>query len=139
MTYLTYNSQLRTETDPATVATLLRKGWVETVPPTYDPSLQHAPEWTNGEWIARDLTEEELAAADRKTWPNPSAFLGEFQLPELAAISLSTDPTIAALRLLLSAWPADVWSDDDRIVLGMARLVEVGILSQERHDEILTP
>jgi len=36
----------------------------------------------------------------------------------------SSDPTIAALRLLLASWAADVWSDDPRIQLGLAKLVE---------------
>ena len=93
-------------------------------------------------WVADAIeTDAKLAIVrTRKIWPTAAAFLGEFDLAkgELSAISLSTDPTVAALRLLLAAWPADVWSDDPRIQMGMARLVEVGILTQERSDEILT-
>jgi len=59
---LTYQQQLRNESDPAVIANLQRKGWVETVPPSYDAATQHAPEWVNGEWIVRDKTTEEMAA-----------------------------------------------------------------------------
>ena len=58
-------------------------------------------------------------------------------MTELAAISLSTDPTVAALRLLLLAWPADVWSDDPRIVGGLAALVASGIINETRKAEII--
>jgi hypothetical protein len=73
----------------------------------------------------------------RKTWPNAAAFLGEFSLPELAAISLSTDPTVAALRILLLAWPADVWSDDPRIQMGLDALVSAGVIDVDRIEEIV--
>jgi hypothetical protein len=106
-------------------------------PPAHDAFTQHAPEWGDGEWIVRDLTPDELAAAARKTWPNAAAFLGEFTMPELAAIELSTDPTIAALRLLLASWTADVWSDDPRIVMGLDALESAGIITEARRGEIV--
>jgi hypothetical protein len=93
-------------------------------------------EWVLRSWEAVALTPDELAARARKTWPNASAFLGEFSMPELAAISLSADPTIAALRLLLASWPSDVWSDDARIVMGLAALVSAGIIDETRSAEI---
>ncbi len=74
---------------------------------------------------------------DRKIWPNSAAFLAEFTMPELAAISLSLDPTIAALRLLLASWPADIYSDDPRIIGGLSALVAVGIITEARRKEIL--
>jgi hypothetical protein len=79
----------------------------------------------------------ESAQDDRKIWPNAAAFLGEFSMSELAAIELSANPIIAALRLVLAAWTADVWSDDERIQMGMDALVDAGILAQERADSIL--
>lgn len=82
------------------------------------------------------LIAQQEALAARKIWPNAAAFLGEFIMPELAAISLSTDPTVAALRLLL-AWPADVWSDDPRIVMGLTALVSAGIIDETRKAEII--
>lgn len=74
----------------------------------------------------------------RKTWLNAAAFLAEFSMPELAAISLSTDPTVAALRLLLLAWPADVWSDDPRIVGGLEALVASGIIAEGRPETFVS-
>jgi hypothetical protein len=133
---LTFKGQLRTETDAERIANLQRKGWVETTPPEYDAATHHAPEWVDGQWVSVALTADALAALARKTWPNAAAFLSEFSLPELAAISLSTDPTIAALRLLLASWPADVWSDDPRIVMGLAALVSAGIIDETRSAEI---
>jgi hypothetical protein len=134
---LTFQGHLRTETDAERIANLQRKGWGETVQPEYNAATQHAPEWIEGAWVVRDLTPEELAALARKVWPNASAFLAEFTMPELAAIELSTDPTIAALRLLLASWPADVWSDDPRIVMGLAALVSAGIIDETRSAEIV--
>lgn len=87
------------------------------------------------------LTPEEIAEnaaiAARKVWPDAAAFLAEFSMPELAAISLSLDPTIAALRVLLASWPKDVWSDDPRIVGGLTALVGAGIIIEARRAEIV--
>ena len=115
-----------------------RLDWAEQPsPPAHDASTQRAPEWGDGEWIVRDLSPDELAARARKVWPNAAAFLGEFTMPELSAISLSLDPTIAALRLLLASWPADIYSDDPRIVGGLSALVAAGIITEARRGEIL--
>ena len=134
---LTFQNQLRTESDPAVIGNLQRKGWVETTPPSYDPATHRAPEWIDGQWIAAILTAEELAAAARKTWPNAAMFLAEFSMPELASIELSLDPTIAALRLLLASWPADIYSDDTRIIGGISALVAAGIIDEARRAEIV--
>lgn len=50
MTYLTYDRQLRSETDPQVIATLLRKGWVEAPQPSYDPATQTC-QWVDGAWV----------------------------------------------------------------------------------------
>jgi hypothetical protein len=89
------------------------------------------------QWVSTPRTDEELAALARKTWPNAALFLSEFNMPELAAISLSLDHTIAALRLLLASWPADIYSDDPRIIGGLSALVAVGIITEARRKEIL--
>lgn len=78
----------------------------------------------------------EAPPAPGKRWPNAAAFLGEFELAELAAIELSTHPTVAALRLLLGVWPGEVWQGDARIQLSLAALVEATILTPERLDEL---
>ena len=134
---------------PATVdAPLFILDEVERTAPEYDSATQrlssvpaHA-DIEAGEWVLRSyevvaLSADELAANARKTWPNAAAFLNEFTMPELAAIELSTDPTIAALRLLLASWPADVWSDDPRIIMGLDALETAGIISAERRAEIV--
>lgn len=40
MTYLTNNSQLRSETDASIISNLIRKGWTEIFAPAYDPQTQ---------------------------------------------------------------------------------------------------
>ena len=73
-----------------------------------------------------------------KSWPDAEAFVAEFTLPEMAAIGLSTDPTIAALRFLLSSWRSQVISDDPRVQAGMDALVQTGVLTEDRRVEILS-
>lgn len=85
--------------------------------------------------LAAEATNEaELA---RKVWPNSAAFLGEFTMTELSHISLSTDQTIAALRLLILSWADEVWSDDPRIVDGLAALVDSQIITNDRLEAIV--
>jgi hypothetical protein len=64
-------------------------------------------------------------------------FIQEFTLAEMAAISLSQDTTVAALRLLLSTWSGEVWSDDPRVQSGLFALIDSGIINEARRDEIL--
>ncbi len=73
-----------------------------------------------------------------KVWPNSQAFLSEFTMQEMAAIALSTDQTIAALRLLLSVWFSEVHSNDPRVQSGLSALQLTGILTQERVNQILS-
>ena len=98
-------------------------------------------EWVTSSYEIVALTSDEIAEnaiiAARKTWPNAAAFLGEFTMSELAAIELSIDPTIAAPRLLLASWPADVWSDDPRIIMGLDALETAGIITEARRGEIV--
>ena len=72
-----------------------------------------------------------------KIWPNVQAFMTEFTMPEKGAIALSMDPTVASLRLELTTWLSDVHSDDSRVVAGLDKLVELGILTTERKNAIL--
>jgi len=88
-------------------------------------------------WGIIDLTDEELAAKARKTWMTSADFIGEFTLGELAAVQLSTNPTIAALRFILAAWSKPVWSDDPRIQLGLSTMVTEKLITSERSAEIL--
>ena len=54
MTYLSYSKQLRSETDPQIIATLLRKGWVEAPQPPYDPATQTC-QWIDGAWVVAPI------------------------------------------------------------------------------------
>jgi hypothetical protein len=73
-----------------------------------------------------------------KIWSNAQAFISEFTMQEMAAIALSTDPTIAALRLLLSGWFSEVRSNDPRVMTGLNALESNGILTAERLNLILS-
>lgn len=85
-----------------------------------------------------DAMEADQVPPDRKTWPDAKAFLQEFGLDEMALISLSTNPIIAALRFLLSTWLGEVWSDDERVEMGLDALVSEGIIDEDRRDEIVS-
>lgn len=54
MTYLTYNLQLRKESDANVISNLLRKGWKEASPPSYDINTQFI-EWVNGDWVVKPI------------------------------------------------------------------------------------
>jgi hypothetical protein len=54
-TYLALDCALRAETDPSVIATLERKGWVVTVPPSYDPATEQAPVWENCGWVVKPI------------------------------------------------------------------------------------
>jgi hypothetical protein len=126
-TYLTLNNQLRTETDSTTIANLLRKGW-EYAP---DKPSNNAV-WQDGQWVLPP------PPPDYKVWQNVEYFLSEFTMEEMAAIALSTDPTIAALRLLLSGWFSEVRSNDPRVMTGLNALESNGVLTAERISVILS-
>lgn len=109
--------------------------------PAKNPQTVKAPDavecgWRKDglQWIEPD---DQKAARGRKRWEDAAHFIGEFTMAELAATELSTDPTIAALRLILSVWPKDVWSDDLRILAGLGQMVTLGILTEERKAAIL--
>lgn len=54
MTYLTYDCQLRIETNPEVISTLERKGWVNTPQPSFDPTTQSCT-WENCTWVVTDI------------------------------------------------------------------------------------
>ena len=59
-------------------------------------------------------------------------------MPEKAQISLSIDQTVAALRLELTTWFSEVHGNDPRVIDGINKLVELGILTEQRKQEILS-
>lgn len=100
-----------------------------------DAQVQCGWTYVDGVWAE---SAELVAARTRMVWPNASTFLAEFTMAELAAVQLSTDPTLAALRLILAAWVGEVHSDDPRVQAGVAVIVGLEIITQERADAILT-
>ena len=90
------------------------------------------------DWQIRDMTAEELAESLCKIWQHNQQFIAEFTMEEISAISLSTDPTIAALRLILTTWNNSVYSDDPRVIAGLDAIQTAGIITAERRVQILT-
>lgn len=91
MTYLTLDCALRSETDADTIANLERKGWTETVPPSYDPATQQAPVWENCGWVVKPLPPPAPYRVSKDTIV--SRVLAAGKLNELIALtdSLPTD------------------------------------------------
>lgn len=96
------------------------------------------------EWIGpgdKPSLEELQTAWDQlqqiKTWPNVQSFMVAFTMQEKAAIALSTDPTIAALRLELTTWLSSVPANSPAVLTGLDKLVELQILTPQRKTEIL--
>ena len=71
----------------------------------------------------------QAAAAARKVWRNPQAFVAEFAPAEVAAIALSTEPVIAAMRFKLTTWFGEVHSDNPDVLAGLDALVSAAILA----------
>lgn len=96
-----------------------------------------------GDQVYEDLITEWVDAyeppVDRKVWGTAHDFLLAFTAAEQAAISLSTDAGVAALRLQLMTWPGQVWTDDPRIIGGMDAIVSAGIIDETRRTELMTP
>lgn len=60
-TYLTNNSQLRTETDESVISNLLRKGWIEIFAPSYDPQTQQIEfDSQTGQFIVVEIPEDQI-------------------------------------------------------------------------------
>jgi hypothetical protein len=72
-----------------------------------------------------------------KWWKNSSKFLEEFTADELLSIHTSQVPLVVQLLMTLLAWTDEVWSSDQRIIMGLQALVSTGILTTERRAEIL--
>lgn len=72
-----------------------------------------------------------------KTWPDVEHFMTEFTPDELADIQLSQDRTLAYLKIILSTWFSTVRADDERVLMGLGKLLELGIINQNRYNQIL--
>lgn len=67
ITYLTLYCALRAETDPTAIANLERKGWVITVPPSYDPATEQPPVWENCGWVVKPIPPPEPYRVSKDT------------------------------------------------------------------------
>ena len=127
-TYLTYDKQLRVETDPAIIATLERKGWVPAPQPAYDPATQQC-EWVDGAWVVASIpapayTAEEWSA-EQGFGGNRSTTLLYQKLrldgsakssPKLNAVQGWLDGMIASgLSPAASNWPAAPHTFEDTL------------------------
>ncbi|WP_395736265.1 hypothetical protein [Prosthecobacter sp.] len=72
-----------------------------------------------------------------KKWTDTQAFMAAFTDAEKAAIDLSTDPEVAAMRRTLDTWSGTMEPYDARVQAGLDRLVTLGILTAERVDAIV--
>lgn len=73
-----------------------------------------------------------------KQWPNVQSFMADFLPEEIHAIANSTIPEVITSRFLLSTWLGLVVSNDPRIVQGLDILLHVGIITNERRQQIIT-
>jgi len=108
--------------------------------PVYDEATQYLTATETIDVPAKTVTRgwQTNALPTTKVWANVQEFMAVFTMAEKAAIALSADPTVAALRLELSTWLSEVHADDERVVLGLDKLVELGIIAQDRKDDITT-
>lgn len=91
MVYLTYNNQLRAETDINIINNLIRKGWAETSKPS------ESSYWQNGEWV--EPSQQELDAQQRATersalrqqWDSLPAYIKGPYRPEFEAANRLLD------------------------------------------------
>ena len=108
------------------------EGWELRPPaPPYDEHTQYEPEWIDGQWVIQDKP-------TYKIWANAQAFMAEFTDEETFGIANSTDSTVAALRLEISTWFSQVYSNDPRVIAGLDKLVELDIITEARKEEIIT-
>ncbi len=108
--------------------------------PTFDSATQYTTPTETIDVPSKTVTRgwqiHDIPVPDFKIWANAQEFVAEFTNEEKAGIALSTDPTVAALRFELSTWFSEVHSNDPRVVSGLDKLVELGIITEVRRTEI---
>ena len=72
-----------------------------------------------------------------KKWPTVAEFYAEFKPGEQYGIQTSESPAVVVALGQLTMWRGEVVADDSRIVAGMQALIDDGIISEARRDEIL--
>mgnify|MGYP000881270336 CR=1 FL=1 len=110
--------------------------------PTYDPATQYLTTTETIDTVAETVTygyqiNDLPPPPDYKIWSNAQAFMAEFTDEETFGIANSTDSTVAALRLEISTWFSQVYSNDPRVIAGLDKLVELDIITEARKEEIV--
>jgi hypothetical protein len=72
------------------------------------------------------------AAAVAKVWSGKRDFDAEFTDTETYALEITTDPTLIVLRARLNRWEGEIRAEDSRVQAGLAKMVELGILTTQR-------
>jgi len=101
--------------------------------PAYDPDTQTC-EWGPGEWVVASIP-----PPTRRVWQTAADFWESFTAAEQVAVSASDIPAVRAIVVSLSVWQAEMWSDDPRVQAGFHALIQSGLLTDERANEILHP
>lgn len=101
---------------------------------TYDGIIWH-------DAVQQKPSREELEEAwqliqQARGWTNVQQFMQAFTMQEMAQISLSIDPNMAALRTTLFTWLGRVEVNDERVQMGLNRMVELSMISAARKAEI---
>lgn len=108
-TYLTLDKQLRSETDPAIIANLERKGWVLAPQTPFDPATQQC-EWVGGAWVVSPILPvlytadawltKEGVGSDRQ----PTLLYLKLQLDAAGKVSAKLNATQGFLNQILSEY-----------------------------------
>lgn len=114
----------------------IKDGYIVNVSLAKDDAELNPGTMLESDALAQGLTWRPVV--NEKRWTNVQEFMGDFTMPEKAQIALSMDPTVAALRLELTTWLSEVHADDPRVVAGINRVVELGIITPERKNTILS-
>ena len=126
-TYLTLDCALRAETDPTAISNLERKGWVVTVPPSYDPATEQPPVWENCAWVVKPIPPPAPYRVSKDTIT--SRVLDAGKLPDLMTLIAglppeqqflwdnyawfwSNNPTVNAMCVQLGLDPAVILAPD---------------------------
>lgn len=106
--------------------------------PTFDPTTEFLTETQTIDTNALTVTNGWIVSSRNRQlgWITVEEFMDCFTLEEKAAVSLSTNPTIAGLRLTLTTWLSRVLLSDPRVDMGLTALVSEGLISSARRTEV---
>ena len=115
-TYLTLDCALRAETDPTVISNLERKGWVVTVPPSYDPATEQPPVWESCAWAVKPIPAPQPHRVSKDTIT--SRVLDAGKLPDLMTL-ISSLPAEQQFLWTNYAW---FWNNNQTVLAMCAQL-----------------